>query len=111
MNEPSGAAVLDATSVASRAARGRLPVRHRLEEFAVASTVPVIAAMRPFRLDEEKLALVGPGCRVLRCLPAQRGAEITGCVLDGPASLVWDEAENRLHAQEALLTWLLPEHR
>ncbi|HUZ55994.1 MAG TPA: ornithine carbamoyltransferase [Streptosporangiaceae bacterium] len=70
-----------------------------------------IAAMTPFRLDEGKLALAAPGCRVLHCLPAHRGAEITSGVLDGPASLVWDEAENRLHAQKALLTWLLREDR
>lgn len=68
-----------------------------------------IAAMTPFRLDEEKLALAEPGCRVLHCLPAHRGSEITSGVLDGPASLAWDEAENRLHVQKALLTWLLRE--
>ncbi|HEX9526877.1 MAG TPA: ornithine carbamoyltransferase [Streptosporangiaceae bacterium] len=66
-----------------------------------------VAAMTPFRLDEEKLALAEPGCRVLHCLPAHRGAEITDGVMDGPASLIWDEAENRLHAQKALLAWLL----
>jgi len=65
------------------------------------------AALAPFRLDEEKLALAGPGCVVLHCLPAHRGEEITAAVLDGPASVVWDQAENRLHAQKALLTWLL----
>jgi ornithine carbamoyltransferase len=65
------------------------------------------AAMAPFCLDEAKLALAGPGCRVLHCLPAHRGTEITAAVLDGPASLAWDQAENRLHAQKALLTWLL----
>jgi ornithine carbamoyltransferase len=66
-----------------------------------------IAAMAPFRLDEARLA-AAPGCRgVLHCLPAHRGQEITAGVLDGPASLVWDQAENRLHAQKALLTWLL----
>ncbi|HEV3287816.1 MAG TPA: ornithine carbamoyltransferase [Streptosporangiaceae bacterium] len=65
------------------------------------------AAMAPFRLDEEKLALARPGCVVLHCLPAHRGEEITAAVLDGPASVVWDEAENRLHAQKALLAWLL----
>jgi ornithine carbamoyltransferase len=64
-------------------------------------------AMGPFRLDEEKLALASSGCGVLHCLPAHRGTEITGAVLDGPASLVWDQAENRLHAQKALLTWLI----
>jgi ornithine carbamoyltransferase len=70
-----------------------------------------IAAMAPFQLDEAKLALAEPGCKVLHCLPAHRGEEITGGVLDGPASLAWDEAENRLHAQKALLAWLLQEER
>jgi ornithine carbamoyltransferase len=65
------------------------------------------AAMAPYCLDEAKLALAAPGCKVLHCLPAHRGAEITGAVLDGPASLVWDQAENRLHAQKALLAWLI----
>jgi len=69
------------------------------------------AEMAPFRLDERKLALADPGCRVLHCLPAHRGSEITAGVLDGPASLVWDQAENRLHAQKALLAWLLREGR
>jgi ornithine carbamoyltransferase len=65
------------------------------------------AAMAAFCLDEAKLAAAAPLCRVLHCLPAHRGSEIAGSVLDGPASLVWDQAENRLHAQKALLAWLL----
>ena len=65
------------------------------------------AAMAAFCLDEEKLALGRAGCVVLHCLPAHRGEEITAAVLDGPASVVWDQAENRLHAQKALLAWLL----
>jgi ornithine carbamoyltransferase len=60
-----------------------------------------------YRLDAPKLALAAPGCLVLHCLPAHRGTEITAEVLDGPASAVWDQAENRLHAQKALLTWLV----
>jgi ornithine carbamoyltransferase len=63
--------------------------------------------LRPYQLDEEKLGLAGPGCVVLHCLPAHRGEEITAGVIDGPHSVVWDEAENRLHAQKALLAWLL----
>ena len=66
-----------------------------------------IAALTPYRLDEDKLALGRGGCIVLHCLPAHRGEEITAGVIDGPASRVWDQAENRLHAQKALLTWLL----
>jgi ornithine carbamoyltransferase len=65
------------------------------------------AVLAPYRLDEEKLGLASPGCVVLHCLPAHRGEEITAAVLDGPRSVVWDEAENRLHAQKALLAWLL----
>lgn len=61
----------------------------------------------PFRLDAAALALAAPGALVLHCLPAYRGKEITAEVLDGPQSVVWDEAENRLHAQKALLAWLL----
>ncbi len=60
-----------------------------------------------YQLNEAKLALAAPGSLVLHCLPAHRGVEITDAVLDGPASVVWDEAENRLHAQKALLAWLL----
>ena len=68
------------------------------------------AVLEPFRLDEDKLALARPGCVVLHCLPAHRGEEITAGVIDGPASAVWDEAENRLHAQKALLCWLLEDN-
>ena len=61
----------------------------------------------PFRLDTDALSLARPGALVLHCLPAYRGKEITGDVLDGAQSVVWDEAENRLHAQKALLSFLL----
>ena len=61
----------------------------------------------PYRLDAAGLALAGPDALVLHCLPAYRGKEVTAEVLDGPQSVVWDEAENRLHAQKALLTFLL----
>ena len=64
-------------------------------------------AFLPFILDEAALARAAADAIVLHCLPAYRGKEISAAVLDGPASVVWDEAENRLHAQKALLTWLL----
>ena len=59
-----------------------------------------------YRLDGPKLALGQPGCLVLHCLPAHRGEEISADVIDGPNSVVWEQAENRLHAQKALLAWL-----
>ncbi|WP_102508880.1 ornithine carbamoyltransferase [Sanguibacter massiliensis] len=61
----------------------------------------------PFALDATLLAHAQPDAIVLHCLPAYRGKEISADVLDGPQSVVWDEAENRLHAQKALLTWVL----
>ena len=61
---------------------------------------------RPWQLDEDLLEL-GNDAIVLHCLPAYRGKEITAGVLDGPASVVWDEAENRRHAQKAIIEWLL----
>jgi len=63
--------------------------------------------LAPYAVDESALALAAPGAVVLHCLPAHRGEEIAAAVIDGPQSAVWDEAENRLHAQKALLTWLL----
>ena len=66
-----------------------------------------LAAFRGYTVDRHLLALASPDARVLHCLPAHRGEEIAGDMLDGPQSLVWDEAENRLHAQKALLVKLL----
>ncbi|MFC9978038.1 ornithine carbamoyltransferase [Spirillospora sp. NPDC127200] len=66
-----------------------------------------ISLYEPYAVDEALLALAAPDAVVLHCLPAYRGKEIAASVLDGPHSRVWDEAENRLHAQKALLTWLL----
>ncbi|NVM99391.1 ornithine carbamoyltransferase [Arthrobacter sp. SDTb3-6] len=60
-----------------------------------------------YALDDAALAKADAGAIVLHCLPAYRGYEITGSVIDGPQSVVWDEAENRLHAQKALMVWLV----
>ncbi|MFF0491032.1 ornithine carbamoyltransferase [Nocardia sp. NPDC004068] len=66
-----------------------------------------VGPFRPFQLNAELLARADADAVVLHCLPAHRGEEITDEVIDGPHSAVWDEAENRLHAQKALLVWLL----
>ena len=66
-----------------------------------------VGPFRPFQINEALLAKADADAVVLHCLPAHRGEEITDDVLDGPQSVVWDEAENRLHAQKALLVWLL----
>ena len=64
-------------------------------------------AVRPLRGDRGLMAKASSDAIVLHCLPAYRGKEIEAAVIDGPQSVVWDEAENRLHAQKALLSWLL----
>ena len=61
----------------------------------------------PYAVTEQLLGRAKPDAIVLHCLPAYRGKEIEAAVIDGPQSVVWDEAENRLHAQKALLCWLL----
>ena len=66
-----------------------------------------VRVMAPYRIDAEMVARAGDGAIVMHCLPAHRGEEITDEVIDGPRSVVWDQAENRLHTQKALLLWLL----
>ncbi|HEU0189997.1 MAG TPA: ornithine carbamoyltransferase [Mycobacterium sp.] len=70
-----------------------------------------VAPFRPFQINADLVALADSDVTVLHCLPAHRGDEITDDVIDGPCSAVWDEAENRLHAQKALLVWLLERRR
>jgi ornithine carbamoyltransferase len=66
---------------------------------------------RPYAVTAAALAEAAPAAIVLHCLPAYRGKEIAAEVIDGPQSVVWDEAENRLHAQKAVLTWLIERSR
>ena len=66
-----------------------------------------LAAMMPFQVNEALMARAAPGAAFLHCLPAHRGEEVVDAVIDGPQSLIWDEAENRLHAQKAVLLWCL----
>ncbi|HEY2206705.1 MAG TPA: ornithine carbamoyltransferase [Pseudonocardia sp.] len=65
------------------------------------------APFLPYQVNADLLGHASPDAIVLHCLPAHRGDEVTDEVLDGPASAVWDEAENRLHVQKAVLSWLL----
>jgi ornithine carbamoyltransferase len=66
-----------------------------------------VATFGRYRVDAELMSLAKPDAAFMHCLPADRGYEVTADVIDGPQSIIWDEAENRLHAQKALLVWLL----
>jgi len=64
-----------------------------------------LAAMMPFQVTSALMAEAKPAAKFLHCLPAHRGEEVTAEVIDGPQSAIWDEAENRLHAQKSVLLW------
>jgi ornithine carbamoyltransferase len=64
------------------------------------------AALAPFQVDRARMARAAAHALFLHCLPAHRSEEVTDAVMDGPQSAVWDEAENRIHAQKAILLWL-----
>ncbi|GAB3617994.1 ornithine carbamoyltransferase [Okibacterium endophyticum] len=70
-----------------------------------------VADLGEYRVDTEVLGLAKDDAVFMHCLPADRGYEVTSEVIDGPQSIIWDEAENRLHAQKALLVWLLERAR
>ncbi|GAA3811001.1 ornithine carbamoyltransferase [Cellulomonas soli] len=119
---PDASIVADAARIAAGTG-GSVTVTHELAEAVAGADVVATdtwvsmgqedqAAERetpfvPFRVDAAAMALARPDAIVLHCLPAYRGKEITAEVLDGPQSVVWDEAENRLHAQKALLAFVL----
>ena len=81
---------------------------HELEKAERAGTASPFA---PYAIDDLAMTRADPDAIVLHCLPAYRGLEIAASVIDGPRSVVFDEAENRLHAQKALLCWLLERSR
>jgi ornithine carbamoyltransferase len=64
-----------------------------------------IDALEPYQVDEALMELADPQAVFLHCLPAHRGEEVTDTVIDGPQSVIWDEAENRIHAQKSILAW------
>jgi ornithine carbamoyltransferase len=66
-----------------------------------------IAALHDYQVTTELMGHAKPDALFLHCLPADRGYEVATEVIDGPQSVIWDEAENRLHAQKALMVWLL----
>ncbi len=66
-----------------------------------------LAAMMPYQVSDALMARAASDAVFLHCLPAHRGEEVVDTVIDGPQSLIWDEAENRLHAQKAVLLWCL----
>jgi ornithine carbamoyltransferase len=66
-----------------------------------------LQAFLPYQVNDALVQHAKPAAIVLHCLPAHRGEEITAAVLDGPQSTVWDQAENRLHLQKALMEWLI----
>jgi ornithine carbamoyltransferase len=63
--------------------------------------------LAPFRVDERLMDFARPDALFMHCLPAHRGEEVTAGVIDGPKSIVWDEAENRLHVQKGILAWCM----
>jgi len=63
--------------------------------------------LMPYQVNERLMAAADPKAIFLHCLPAHRGEEVTAAVMDGPQSVVFDEAENRLHAQKSILAWCM----
>jgi ornithine carbamoyltransferase len=63
--------------------------------------------LAPYQVNDALMALAAPDALFMHCLPAHRGEEVTDTVMDGPQSVVWDEAENRMHTQKGILTWCL----
>ncbi|MGA1597510.1 MAG: ornithine carbamoyltransferase [bacterium] len=113
---------LELVAQAQEAGAGRIQVVHSAQEAVSGANVLYTdvwasmgekektaerrALLRDFQINSDLLRLASPNAIVMHCLPAERGVEITDEVLDGPQSVVWDQAENRLHAQKAILVQL-----
>jgi ornithine carbamoyltransferase len=120
ISSPPGYRVDDATLNAARVQGAKIEIGLSREEAAKGADALItdcwvsmgdtdkeerLVAFPPFQIDEALLATAAPNAIFLHCLPAYRGQEMTAGVIDGPQSAVWDEAENRLHAQKAIIKW------
>jgi ornithine carbamoyltransferase len=94
-------------SAAAAVENARVVVTDTWVSMGQTSVKDKLAAMAPFQVTEALMAKAAPDAVFLHCLPAHRGEEVTAAVIDGPQSAVWDEAENRLHVQKAILLWCL----
>ncbi|WOR14101.1 ornithine carbamoyltransferase [Hyphomonas sp. FCG-A18] len=112
----------DEDVILAREEQGRIDLFDTAEEAVVGADVVIadtfvsmgdkdaderLAELDPYAVTEELMELADGQAKFLHCLPAHRGEEVDAEVIDGPQSLVWDEAENRLHAQKAILRWCL----
>lgn len=101
-----GGARIDAFRNAADAVRGAdVVVTDTWISMGQAHAEAKLAAMTPFQVNAALMAEAKPDAVLLHCLPAHRGEEVTDEVIDGPQSVVWDEAENRIHAQKSILRW------
>lgn len=100
-------AVISLTNDAAEAARGAdVVVTDTWVSMGQDHAHNKLAAMAPFQVDPQLMGLAKKSATFLHCLPAHRGEEVTDAVIDGPQSAVWDEAENRIHAQKSVLRWV-----
>ena len=120
VGSPAGYAPDDAYVAAARAAGSTITFTEDAHAAAAGADVVVtdtwvsmgqadsaakIVAMTPYQVNDALMAAAKAEALFLHCLPAHRGEEVTDAVIDGPASVVWDEAENRIHAQKSVLRW------
>ncbi len=102
-----GAAITITTDAAQAAAGAQVVVTDCWVSMGQTGGEAKRTALHPYQVDEALMSRTAPGAIFLHCLPAHRGEEVTDTVIDGTQSAVWDEAENRLHAQKSILRWAL----
>jgi len=100
-----GAKISFTQDAAEAAAGAQVVVTDTWISMGQAGGEAVIAAMEPYQVNDALMAKAAPGALFLHCLPAHRGEEVTDSVIDSAQSVVWDEAENRIHAQKSVLRW------